>query len=105
MFKWKPDLGYYKRSSKLYMHHSHPLEDDKAKYGRKNRDEIRKEVELYLKSRMPFSLIHTVINKKFNTSFRFNEIYYIICQIRQSQKLLKDNKLEHLELLERLRVM
>ena len=49
------------------MHHSHPLEESKVKYGRNNRDEIKKEVELYMKTRIPYTLIHTIINKKFNT--------------------------------------
>ena len=87
------------------MHHSHPLEEDKVKYGRKSRDEIHKEIEIYLKTRMPFTLIHTVINKKFNTNFRYNEVYNMITKIKQGQKLLPDNKSEHLELLARLKKM
>ena len=76
VFKWKKDYGYYKRSSKLYMHHSHPLDENKVKFGRNNRDEIKKEIELYLKTRIPFSLIHTIINKKFNTILLKNKICY-----------------------------
>lgn len=87
------------------MHHSHPLEEVKVKFGRNNRDEIKKEIELYLSVRMSHSQIHTVINQKFNTSFRFNEIYYMITKIKNSQKILPDNKSEHLELIARLEKM
>ncbi|CAI2386819.1 unnamed protein product [Moneuplotes crassus] len=105
VFKWKSSCNYYERASKMYMHHCHPLEEDKIKYGRNGREEIMSWIEIYLQADMEWVLIQNVINKKFNTDFKYSEIYYMIQKIRNQQKLLPENKSESLELLARLKKM
>ena len=88
LFRYNKKRKIYVRSSKLCMHHDHPLEIYDRHYIAN--EPIMNEIKLLLDCKVPVCLIFNTINKKFQQKIRYADIYRMWKEILGHRSITED---------------
>ena len=88
LFRYNKKRKIYVRSSKLWMHHDHPLEIYDRHYI--SNEPILNEIKLLLECKVPVWLIFNTINKKFQQKIRYADFYRMWKEIVGNKPLTED---------------
>jgi hypothetical protein len=91
LFRYNKKRKLYVRSSKLRMHHDHPLEIWDRHF--MENGPIMEEIELLVKWKVPVWMIHKTINNKFQQKIRYADMYRIWKEL-SGQKSITEEKTE-----------
>ena len=82
-FKWSLSRCAYVRSQRLRMHHNHPLEIVDRHF--LQHEALLKDVAVYVQSKLPVGMITSLINAKFKTHVKYDNVYSIVRQLSAAE--------------------